>query len=97
MWLLVDDARDGCDVIARTPEAAMAILGGCGHVFEGICLDHDLGGDKTGHDVLCWALDEKTLPKKVQLVTMNPVGRARMTKALIFAGYRPDINGVYVL
>jgi hypothetical protein len=96
-WLLVDDTRDlGCGVIARTAEAARTILGSMGHVFAGICLDHDLGTEETGYDVLVWAVERCILPKKVQLVTMNPVGRKRMVVALVAAGYEEDLNGIYV-
>lgn len=97
MWLLIDDARNlSCDVIARTPEAARALLGGVGYAFEGVCLDHDLGGQETGYDILMWALEGNTLPPKVQLVSINPVGRERMAAALVAAGYVPNVHGMYI-
>lgn len=97
MWLLIDDAKDlSCDVIARNAEAARTLLGGVGYAFEGLCLDYDLGGNETGYDILKWAIDSGTLPKKVQLVTMNPVGRERMAVTLTEAGYKPNTHGIYV-
>jgi CheY-like chemotaxis protein len=88
MRLIVDDIRDlGCDVIVRTPEAAMELLTKAGFLFEAICLDHDLGRELTGYDVLKYGLESETLPKRVQIVTQNPVGRDRMTKLLQDYGY----------
>lgn len=97
MWLIVDDERDhGCEVVAKTFEAACTILGGVGYAFEGVCLDHDLGTGKTGYDVLMWALEGKILPPKVQLVTMNPIGRQRMEQALLSAGYEMNVHGIFI-
>ncbi len=97
MWLVVDDMRDlGGDVIARNDKAARALLGGVGYVFEGICLDHDLGSEETGYDVLMWALEAEVLPGKVQIVSMNPAGRDRMRQALLNAGYVQNETLLYV-
>lgn len=86
MWLLIDDTRDlGCDVIARTPEAAKYLLSN--GKWECVCLDHDLGSTESGYDILIWALDNNLLPDKVQLVSSNPIGRERMRVALVLAGY----------
>lgn len=87
MWLLIDDSRDlKTDVIARTPEAAKKLLALGG--WYCVCLDHDLGPSlESGYDILVWALKEKLLPNKIQLVTSNPVGRANMAAALHRAGY----------
>ena len=96
MWLIVDDERTlGCDVIARNAHAARAVLGGLGYAFEGLCLDHDLGPGESGYDVLMWAIEADVLPPKVQLVTMNPVGRKNMMQALIAAGYKPDADAQF--
>lgn len=42
-------------------------------------LDHDLGCNKTGYDVMCWLEEHlEFLPNRVVFVTSNPVGRQRM-------------------
>lgn len=93
MWLLIDDIRDlNTDVIARTPEAGMKLLALGG--WDCLCLDHDLATEKTGYDVLVWAIECGFLPKMVQLVTSNPVGRQNMTAALENAGFRKLADGV---
>ena len=87
MWLLIDDVRDlHCDVIARTYEAAQKLLT-LGD-WEVICLDHDLGGEETGYDLINW-MTEKDLLKcdNFQLVTDNPVGKKNMAAALISQGF----------
>ncbi len=52
--------------------------------FDLLLLDHDIaswvdGIERTGYHVLCW-LEENPqhLPKKIVLVTSNPVGQQRM-------------------
>jgi len=86
MWLLIDDERSfNVDVIARTAEAGMMLLGN--HHWNCVMMDHDLGSETTGYDLIMWALKEARLPKKVQLVTMNSVGRDRMKAALLSARY----------
>jgi hypothetical protein len=84
---MIDDERNlNVDVIARTSEAGIKLL----EAFEWECLilDHDLGSDpKTGYDILVYALEKNILPKCVQIITMNPVGRERIKNALISTGY----------
>jgi len=88
MWLLIDDTRDlGCEVVARTPEAARKLLTFSGFLFDCVCFDHDLGTEETGLDVLRYGIESDTLPNHVQLVTSNPVGRENMGKELHSAGY----------
>lgn len=42
-------------------------------------LDHDLGLEKTGYDVVCWMEENDVWPKNgVSVHSMNPVGRAKM-------------------
>lgn len=87
MWLLIDDKRDfHCEVIARTAKAGrkMLALGG----WECLCLDHDLGCKESGYDICVWALECGFMPKRVQLVTANPVGRENIKKALLADGYK---------
>ena len=87
MWLLIDDVRDlKADVIARTAQAGWEMLSA--HSWDGLLLDHDLGEETTGYDLLCRALDADVCPKTVILVTSNPVGKAKfMVAALMHYGY----------
>lgn len=86
MWLLIDDERDlNCEVTARDPKMAREMLEKGG--FECVCFDHDLASYESGYDILVWAIEEGYLPKHVQLVTANPVGRMNMRTALEQAGY----------
>ena len=86
MWLLIDDYRElGCDVLARNAKAGKDMLRRGD--WECVALDHDLGGQETGYDVLVWAIENGFLPSKVQLVSSNPVGVKRMQAALVAEGY----------
>lgn len=87
--LLIDDIRDiKADRIARDFTDGLIALR-----YEGpwdlVLLDHDLanfgpnGKEYTGYDILCWLEENpKYLPKKIILVTANPVGRQRMQQVL---------------
>ena len=91
MWLIVDDERVlGCDIVVRNAAVARVVLTLMYGKIEGVCFDHDLGPGETGYDVLCWAIQGGTIPRLVQLVTANPVGRKQMQQALVQAGYKPD-------
>jgi hypothetical protein len=86
MWLLIDDERNlNVDVIARTPEAGKKLLAVSG--WTCLCLDHDLGPEQSGYDILNWAILNNLVPERVQLVTSNPVGRSNMSAALENIGY----------
>lgn len=51
--------------------------------WETLLLDHDLGGIKTGYDILCWLEEHlEFLPKTILLITNNPVGLKRMVSVL---------------
>lgn len=69
--------------IARNTEDGLKALteNGPWHL---LLLDHDLGEEKTGYDVLTF-LEENThyLPPVIYLVTSNPVGGKRMLQILI--------------
>lgn len=86
MWLIIDDKRDlNCEVVARTAEAGKwALKNGS---WECLCLDHDLGIGETGYDVLKWAIENKCLPDRVQLVTDNSVGLLNMAATLESNGF----------
>jgi len=94
MWLIIDDQRDlGCDIIARTAEAGRVVLTYMGFKFDGLCIDHDLGGKETGLDVLKYGVESKTLPNRIQLVTSNPVGRENMKNFLLDNDYS-SVDGI---
>lgn len=80
--LLIDDTRDiDADVVARTFEDGIRAL--CSNSpFDVLYLDHDLGDENprnTGYGIMKF-LEEHSefLPKKIVLVTSNPVGRQNM-------------------
>jgi hypothetical protein len=87
MVLLVDDMRNyGADIIARTYMAGLAVLE-TGKITV-LLLDHDLGGNLTGYDLLKDA--KNYLPSKVTLVTQNPVGLKNMQNRLLDYGYKQE-------
>jgi hypothetical protein len=52
-----------------------------------LCLDHDLGEEKTGYDI-CKYLVENSIPVSlIQIHSANPVGRANMNQLLTHYGY----------
>jgi len=87
--LLIDDIRDlTATVVARN------YFDGIDHLKDNgpwdlLLLDHDLasfddnGREKTGYDIMCFLEEfQEYLPKEIQLVTANPVGRDRMQKVI---------------
>ncbi len=76
--LLIDDMRDfNCDKTVKTFEEGIKALQE--EIWDIVYLDHDLGLGKTGYDIVCWLENNKQfLPKKIILVTQNPVGRKNM-------------------
>lgn len=87
--LLIDDQRNlQADYTARTYSEGIAQLKKT--KWETLLLDHDLGcfdektgREKTGYDIVCWLeRNPKYLPKRIQLVTSNPVGRSRMLQVI---------------
>lgn len=80
--LLIDDMRNiKADVIARTyDQGLLAIMNN--PPFEVLYLDHDLGDpapNKTGYDILNFIeVNPHLKPKKIVLVTSNPVGLQKM-------------------
>lgn len=101
MDLLIDDQRDiGTQVIVRTSQAALALLGsGDPPYFDVIFFDNDLGmnSEQEGQDLLRDLLLAKKLPygngyTKIGLVTSNPVAKERMEATLKADGYQQDIT-----
>ena len=90
MWLV---RNLNCEFIARTAGEGMQLLQQYAGQIECVCLDHDLGEKLTGYDVACWALERDLMPRHVQLVTSNPVGRKNISDALIVYKYSTK-NGI---
>ncbi len=96
LWL--DDERPAPFgwVWARSYDEAVSF---CGAIDFGCCsLDHDLGGDKSGYDFICF-LEERAseggaLPA-IDVHTDNPVGRERMLLAIKAIRVRFGIGAAY--
>ncbi len=82
--LWVDDLKPAPDdtwAVATTYREAERLLRA--HRYGVVALDHDLGGKRTGYDLL--RLMERGVvpwPREVQVISFNPVGRARMQAVL---------------
>lgn len=79
--LLIDDLRCFENVtIARTFDDGLKHLRE--QKWDVLYLDHDLGEDdefKTGYGIMCWLENnQEYLPKNIEFVTSNPIGRMRM-------------------
>lgn len=90
MIIAVDDKRDlikdGADMVIRTYKEAIRMLPNLD--VDELWLDHDLGGNKTGYDILCLIEAGKiNRPRSIKLLTANPAGRAKMNQALESMGY----------
>jgi hypothetical protein len=90
MKLYVDDLRpcpEGWETVG-TYEDAVAFL--FLHPVEELSLDHDLGHDGTGYDIVKWMFEANIWPKKLRLHTANPVGRKNMRQ--LIEHYGPYTN-----
>jgi len=84
MILLVDDVRTfHVDCTVRNYKTAIDVIRHCS--ISLMYLDFDFGEDKSGLDILKDAF--ANLPKRIQLVTMNPVGRKQMEDFLLANDY----------
>lgn len=93
MYLLIDDAKTyGSDITARTGRAGKLILEHLSGYIDVLGIDHDLGGEISGYDIVKWALANGFLPSKVQVVSMNPVGRKAIINVLLDNGYQSKDN-----
>jgi CheY-like chemotaxis protein len=60
-------------IVARTVEKGLTFLQD--QTWDLLLLDHDMGEEKTGYDVMSWLEgNPEKCPKAVYLVTANPVG-----------------------
>ena len=88
MKVYLDDERPAPEGWCRvyTAEECMKILADPKIEVEVLSLDHDLGTDKTGYDVLCWIEEQVFVygyePPKILLHTANPVGRDKMAQCI---------------
>ena len=89
MIILVDDKRNSetgiiCRGIAAARLVIEAAFSSGDYLYSTLALDHDLGPDGSGLDLLVWARDSKIeLPRTIQLVTNNPVGAQNMAALLV--------------
>jgi hypothetical protein len=83
MILWLDDLREPPSndyEWAKTYEEAIASLN---KNITFSSLDHDLGLDKSGYDVVCYMEENDIWPKDgVHVHSMNPVGKDRMNAAI---------------
>lgn len=98
--LLIDDMRniERATFTARTYDEGIKALQE--RVWDILILDHDLGcydangREKTGYDILCWLETHREhLPKSMELISMNPVGRINMMRVIDKLYYRNDGEG----
>lgn len=95
MILLIDDVRDGnYDLIARTAEAGQGVLLHLAGYISELYIDHDLGSlSITGYNIVQEALENKYLPDKVIIVSLNPVGRKAIANLLLDNGFKQIVQG----
>lgn len=97
MYLLIDDAKTyGSDITARTAKAGKLVLEHLSGYIDILGIDHDLGGKISGYDIIVWALANNYLPKRVQVVSFNPVGREAIVNVLLDNGYQSKDNTNFV-
>ena len=87
--LLIDDVRTlKVNTICRTYTEGLKALKD--DDWDEVYLDHDLGETKTGYDILCSLIksDWQKRPKKILLITSNPVGKKNIEGLLIQLGYQ---------
>lgn len=99
LHILIDDVRNlnGMDIIIRTPVVALDYVRNnetTGHVLY---MDNDLSSnpkDLEGQHILRQLLDWGQRPKKVVLVTANPVAAQNMREDLKDLGYKENPNRI---
>jgi len=95
MWVIVDDERElDCDVIIRSPYAAVRTIEALKGQIECLVMDHDLGDDDiNGYEILGMLDIKDLLPDHVQICTANPAGRKNMYGVLNGAGFKMQNEG----
>lgn len=95
--ILIDDVRNlnGMDIIIRTPEAAVEFLNKTDTTGHFVYMDNDLAVDgMEGYQILRLLLEFGQRPKKVVLVTSNPVAKQTMRNDLLDLGYKENPNRI---
>lgn len=95
--ILIDDVRNlnGMDIIIRTPEAAVEFLNNTDTTGHFVYFDNDLAVDgMEGYQILRLLLEFGQRPKKVVLVTSNPVAKQTMRNDLLDLGYKENPNRI---
>ena len=95
--ILIDDVRNlhGMDIIIRTPEAAVEFLNTFDTSNNIVYFDNDLSLEGLeGYQILRRLLELGQRPKKVVLVTSNPVAKQHMRNDLLDLGYKENPNRV---
>lgn len=95
--ILIDDVRNlhGMDIIIRTPEAAVEFLNKTDTTGHFVYMDNDLAvKGMEGYQILRLLLEFGQRPKKVVLVTSNPVAKQTMRDDLLDLGYKENPNRV---
>lgn len=87
MKLWVDDIRPAPDetwTVAHNYDAAIFWLAQRG--IKLVSLDHDLGEDRTGYDIVCaierWMIEGDYKPPAIDVHSANPVGRRNIMAAV---------------
>lgn len=85
--LLIDDLKNiKTTKVVRTFNEGIKAL--TEEKWDALFLDHDLacfdtGKEQTGYDILCWLeIHPEYLPKEIQIVSMNPVGKQKMLQLI---------------
>ena len=94
MHLLIDDVKEGgwADIIARNGRAGKLVLEQLSGFISCLHMDHDLGGEISGLDIVRWALANGYLPDKVRVHSMNPPGREAIVNTLLDNDYQTIDN-----
>ena len=93
--VLIDDIRNmDVDIICRNSRAGLRVLKELNGDFEILYIDHDLGDhdQMNGYQIIETAIYFDWLPKTVQIVSMNPVGRENISRALLNSGFKTIVG-----
>lgn len=88
--VLVDDLREiKADIVLRDYQSAIDRLSKMKGLVSELYMDHDLGEDKTGYDVIRYLTENDQLDAdRIIIVSSNPVGRDNIGFELVRYGYR---------
>ena len=64
----------------------------CNEEIDLICLDHDLGEDKSGYDVAKHIVEYQIPIKEFYIQSKNPVGQFNIRQLLTHYGYKERYN-----